>query len=306
MLEILIVELLLKDPVSPRQAAEALGVSEASLKRWCDRGLISAVRTAGGHRRLPIGDVLRFVRQQGHPLIRPELLGLPRGAGSGEHSLARVKELMRTAIETGDEEQCRRLLFNLYLGGHEVQEVADAVLAPAFHEIGARWCSGELEIYEERRGVEVCTRALHALRAALPAVPADAPIAVGATLAGDPYTLPSLMSELVLRGLGWNAQSLGIGHPAATLCAAVEEIRPRLLWISVSTVADPDAFLDGYGQVYEAASLQGTPVVVGGRALDEGLRQRMRYTAFCDTLTHLAEFAATVGRLHRTESPATG
>ena len=47
--------------LSPKQVARALGVSESSLKRWCDKGLIPTERTAGGHRRLPLAGVLDFL-----------------------------------------------------------------------------------------------------------------------------------------------------------------------------------------------------------------------------------------------------
>ena len=65
------------DLISPRQAARALGVSESSFKRWCDRGLIATVRTAGGHRKLAMSDVVRFVRERQGRVVAPELLGLP-------------------------------------------------------------------------------------------------------------------------------------------------------------------------------------------------------------------------------------
>jgi len=65
----------MKELISPKQVALALGVSEASLKRWCDKGLIPAIRTAGGHRRLPINGVIHFIRQTGQHLVRPEVLG---------------------------------------------------------------------------------------------------------------------------------------------------------------------------------------------------------------------------------------
>ena len=65
------------DLVSPKQVARAIGVSESSLKRWCDQGLIKTVRTAGGHRKMDIAEVLRYVREQDHKLVSPEILGLP-------------------------------------------------------------------------------------------------------------------------------------------------------------------------------------------------------------------------------------
>jgi excisionase family DNA binding protein len=63
--------------LSPRQLATAIGVSESSLKRWIDDGLLSAARTAGKHRRIPLAEAIRFIRSQRAPLVRPDALGLP-------------------------------------------------------------------------------------------------------------------------------------------------------------------------------------------------------------------------------------
>ena len=64
--------------VSPKQVARVIGVSESSLKRWCDQGLIRMVRTAGGHRKMQISEVIRFVREHNHKLVNPELLEIGR------------------------------------------------------------------------------------------------------------------------------------------------------------------------------------------------------------------------------------
>jgi len=58
--------------LSPRELADALGVSESSLKRWVDAGKITAARTEGGHRRIALQEAVRFIRETGAPLARPE------------------------------------------------------------------------------------------------------------------------------------------------------------------------------------------------------------------------------------------
>lgn len=289
----------MKKLITPRQVAQAIGVSESSLKRWCDRGLVSTVRTAGGHRRLALDDVVKFLRHSGHKLVRPELLGLPANVGQGETIVARAHDQLRDALLAGDEDQCRRIVFDLYLSGQTACDICDRVLAEAFHDIGDGWQCGEVVVYRERRGCEIALQALHDLRLALPAPPADAKLALGGALEHDPYSLPTTMIEIALREAGWRATSLGTMLPATTLVEAVRKNQPELLWVSVSSIGSPDEFLAGYARLYETAAALGTAVAVGGRALTEEIRQRMDYSAYCDTLRHLVGFVDTLGRRER-------
>jgi methanogenic corrinoid protein MtbC1 len=183
---------------------------------------------------------------------------------------------------------------NLYLAGNSVHEICDGVIAASFHEIGERWSHGDVEVYQERRGVEICRQILAQLRLSLPGPAESAAIAIGGTLEHDPYTLPTTMAELTLLETGWDARSYGSGHPAATLCAALRDVRPKLLWLSVSSYRSEEELLDECGAIYHAAREHGAALIVGGRALNQSLRERMTYSVYCDTLRHLASFAETM------------
>ena len=65
-----------KSLLTPKDLADAIGASESALRRWVDGGRIRMLRTAGGHRRIPLQEAIRFVRQTGATIVRPELLGL--------------------------------------------------------------------------------------------------------------------------------------------------------------------------------------------------------------------------------------
>ena len=283
----------MKDLLSPKQVARAMGVSESSLKRWCDRGLIPTVRTAGGHRRLPISGVLAFLRETKQNLVAPELLGLPVSSGKTEWVTDRAREVLREALLAGDEEACRQTIFDSWLSGRRLSEICDRVIAGAFVDIGDKWACREAEVYQERRACEIVIRTLHELRSGLP--PGDPQyLALGGTAEGDQYVIPTTAAELVLRDSGWQARSLGSSIPFASLAVAIREHRPKLFWLSVSYIADPARFLKEFQLLNAAATETGTAITVGGFALGEDVRRHMRYSAFCDTMQHLEEFANTL------------
>ena len=282
------------DSLSPKQVAQAIGVSESSLKRWCDRGLIRMERTAGGHRRLSIDSVVSFLRETGHRLAEPKVLGLPATTGKTEWTLGRARERLQAALVAGDEETCRRIVLDLYLSRHPISVICDDVLAEAFHQVGDLWQCGSVEVFEERRACEVCTRIVHELRRLLPPPDPAAPLAEGGTLDGDPYTLACSMAELVLRDAGWNAVPLGNLLPFATLRTALHKTRPRLMWLSVSSIRDRDQFSLEMNRLFDEASALGTALVLGGVALDEEIRRGIRYSAYCDTFQHLDAFSRTI------------
>src|SRR5689334_6323492 len=98
--------------ISPQQLARAAGVSESSIKRWCDQGEIPSIKTAGGHRRFALADAADFLRKTNR-LAFPELLGLPvRKKQQGDFKL----ELQQSVIE-GNERACRQIVIDQYMAG---------------------------------------------------------------------------------------------------------------------------------------------------------------------------------------------
>lgn len=278
-------------------------MSESSLKRWVDQGLIQAVRTAGGHRKLALEDVLKFLRENDHPIIAPELLQLPAVSPQSEIGLRRGSERLLEALLVGNEELARQVIFDLYLAKHSVATIFDQVFANALRSIGDKWSCQEIDVYQERRSCEIALRVLYELRRAIPQ-PDSRCWAIGGTMHGDQTTIPTIMAELVLRDAGWQAMSLGTSLPTESLIKAMDESHAQLFWLSATHIHDEVTFVRDFAKISAAATRCGMALVVGGRALNEALRRELSYSAFCDTMQHLDHFARTLRSASSTSTTA--
>lgn len=258
------------------------------MKRWCNSGAIHTVRTVGGHRRIPLGDFLKFLERTNRRVRVPEFASEPaRGAVAGGNLPDELTQQFLSALERGDEAQCRQVLTSAWAATRRVARVADEIIASAFHKIGERWACGLLEVFQERRACEICGRLLHEIRRLLPEPPAEAPLAIGGAPAGDQYTLPTQLVELVLLEQGWRGMNLGCNLPLSTLVEAVRIHRPRMMWLSVSHLDTTVEFLEQYEAMRKALPAD-LLIVVGGRALTDQLRPKLAYTGYGDNLQQFA------------------
>jgi excisionase family DNA binding protein len=206
----------LLDTLSTRQLAQAIGVSESSVKRWVDDGALSAVRTVGRHRRIPVAEAMRFVRDTSAHLVRPAALGLAAGAISAvDGDAGDTADRLTEWLLAGAGPEVRDLLQGLYLRGRSIAAIIDGPLRTAMRRVGERWRHDPEGVLMEHRATDICAQWLHQLRARLP-VDADAPVSVGGAPPGDPYVLPSLAV----------AAALAAGQPRRR--DASRDARPRV------------------------------------------------------------------------------
>ncbi|HMO13311.1 MAG TPA: excisionase family DNA-binding protein [Pirellulaceae bacterium] len=277
--------------LSPKQVAKAIGVSESSLKRWCDQGRIRFRKTAGGHRRIYATSVIEFLSQTGHPIVRPEILGLALEPTTSS-SIEEVSSNFLAALLEGNERRARRIVVDLFLQKVPVSEIGDRLIAPTFQRIGRFTSCGEIETFHERRACEIAKRLVDEIQMMI-SQPDGGPLAIGGSLLHDHYALPSALVETVMRQRGWCARDMGTNLPLNSLSAAVVDLQPKLVWISLSHIAQSDQFVREYLE-FQASVPPEVLIVVGGRALVPEIRNRIRFSASCETLTQLESFVDTL------------
>jgi excisionase family DNA binding protein len=258
------VELARDRTLSPRDLADALGVSESSVKRWIDAGRIAAARTAGGHRRVALADALRFVRATRLPVRDGAALGLPALDAAPAFDGAPLRE----ALLAADAPRVRGLLLRAYVEGEDLAALADGPLREAFAEVGGAWHEDFVRgVAAEHRATVALAEALALLRSLGVEPAAGAPAAVGGAPAGDPYLIPCALATLVLAGEGWQVENLGADVPLDVLVHRAEATGARLAWLSCS-VPLREGYAGEVARAAEAMAARGATLVVGGRFSD--------------------------------------
>lgn len=249
--------------LSTSEFAKALGISESSVRRMADSGDLQIHRTMGGHRRIPVPEAIRYVRESKSPIVKPELLGIDADACG--ISVESADEKMLAVLKGGHAAAVTSLMQSLYASGISVGELCDGPVAFAMHQIGTAWPHDKRAIFIEHRAVILCSRALNQLRLSVPDPEIDAPVAIGGAMAGDVYLLPTLMVSLVLYDLGFNETNLGPNLPLDVLTDCVIDERPQLVWLSISEPIRSRTQLLEIAKLGEVTQSFGIRLVVGGR-----------------------------------------
>ncbi|WP_428387867.1 helix-turn-helix domain-containing protein [Mucisphaera sp.] len=286
----------MKQSLSPKELAQAIGVSESSLKRWTDSGRVKASRTVGGHRRINVQEAIRFIRESSLPLVRPEILGLPdlngdeltRDVSGAAGTLARL-------LREGDLPRSQALVLNLYLSGHSVAWICDGPLSHAMCEIGELWVKDAPDgVFSEHRATEMATQIMNQLRMLLePGMDMDLPErpkAVGGCPMGDHGALASVMVAGTLAEAGYEAVNLGGDTPVDALCEAIGEYSPLLVYLTCPHPGNLPKTSE-LERISSQAVKTGGCLVLGGLGAEEAFRPLLPNIFMHHSMSELSAFA---------------
>jgi excisionase family DNA binding protein len=275
--------------LSPRQFAEAIGVSESSVRRWADDGRIEMTRTAGGHRRIARTEAIRFIREQSVDVLRPDLLELekpPPRQGRGKAFAVQHDQLF-AALCDGQANVVLGLLTSMYVAGAGMAEICDGPLRHALQRIGDLWPSDKRSILIEHRATNICIEALNQLRKDFPKA-GHSGLAIGGAPKDDPYILPSLMVATVLASEGYEAINLGPNTPLDVLTQAALDLNAVLVWIAFTSPVPKTPMEADLAAAARRLKQRPVPIVVGGRT---ARRFRMPEVGHLHVLQSMAEMA---------------
>ncbi|MDP9173972.1 MAG: B12-binding domain-containing protein [Planctomycetota bacterium] len=276
--------------LTTKDLAEAIGASESSLRRWTNSGAIGTSRTVGGHRRIPLSEAIRFIRETHATVVRPDILGIavqitdPLKGGTPD------EEGIFQALQEGDSERARGAILALYLGGANVAGIFDGPMQHAMKRIGELWQHDARGILAEHRATDICIQAINKLRELLAPVQASAPVAIGGAPQGDRYLLPSLMVATVLADTGYREINFGPDTPVEFLGSAAAEYKASIVWLSVSVIDQKAQLQRDVEKLVEELRPLNTRLLIGGRAANDLSVRNLSNVHVLQSMTELAAF----------------
>ncbi|MEQ9455065.1 MAG: excisionase family DNA-binding protein [Phycisphaeraceae bacterium] len=302
-----------KHYLTTKEMAQAIDVSPSTLKRWVDLGNIRAPRTAGGHRRIPIEEAIRFIRTSGLPIRDPNAVGLPELAEAMKNGPASVASFpsdqgdsssmhpVSEALKSGDIVKFRGVLLSFYVKDASVAGLCDGPLGPYYSAKPASKSPTPGEVAIRHRGVDLCVQGLNHIRRLQPKPADDAPRALGGAAPGDPNTIGSLMAATLLAYLGWEDTNFGASLPIDALMEAAQEQPPRLIWLTVSMPVSVNTLSEWCMALSTAAAKYDADVVIIGDDLPPLPEQQPERLHLVSSMAALEQLAS---GWYRQDAPA--
>lgn len=281
-------------PLTTRAVALLLGVSEATVKRWADDGLLSSEKTVGGHRRFSFEEVARFQRQQGLGLNQAATRAkLSSTTASAPQRLKVSASAIFEALVAGDQDETAALLINAYLHDVTLAGIFDKFLCVAMRRVGDLWSTGELTIAQEHLATRTAINALYALNRVL-VVPEKKELrAICCCIEEDYHELPAHLTQAILESEGWSVINLGANTPFFALTEAAVRHQPNLVCVSSTVLFNPDRAAREYGEFRLATSKKGIMAALGGEGFaDKKFHQRFPAELHADNFEQLKKFLA--------------
>jgi methanogenic corrinoid protein MtbC1 len=140
------------------------------------------------------------------------------------------------------------------------------LLVPLLHTIGDRWRDGTLRVVHEHLASAIVRTFIEGLGDGTDKLP-SAPRVVISTPSGQRHELGALLAAGAAEEHGWDVVYLGPDLPAEEIAAAVERFKPKAVALSIVYQNGDVQVQDELRRLTRYLSAEGTPIIVGGRAV---------------------------------------
>lgn len=266
----------MKSSVIPtNEVATMLGVTETTVKRWADEGMIPCVRTPGGHRKFLLKDVSRFAQANGitlagttpPPMSPLQMEHLRIGVALKDYR--RLSSVFQEETLQADREGLYELLLYLLKNHIPFPAIADEVIRPAMAEIGLLWEKGKLAVNQEHAATHAVLEALARIAPELHRKPEKTLAVLCSCPEQELHDVGLRCLAYSLEAEGWKVRYIGANTPAGDVVRILRNDRPPLVCVSVTITRRKKQLADQLHKIARAARAHGGVFILGGYGIEE-------------------------------------
>jgi MerR family transcriptional regulator, light-induced transcriptional regulator len=288
----------MKQSYSTKELAEMWDVSESTIKRWADAGMLRCRKTIGGHRKFELEDILEFQNQC--DLAKKEAAENGRAECSGElkrllneSDFQGLVSCYKQAALTGQSVLVSSLITQSNQHGFSLATIGEEIIKPAMQEVGEMWRTGKIRVLDEHLATLSTMEALTDLHGQVAKQASMDHLAVVGCSEGELHQLGSILVRDILEAEGWKVVYLGSHTPLFSFAEAINRFKPELVCISITMMDNLERAVRDYETLRRAALKHETKIIIGGAALKCGeVRARFRGALYLESLHDLLRIVA--------------
>lgn len=281
----------MKESYSTKELARMLDVSESTVKRWADAGLLKCRKTIGGHRKFQQDDIKEFQSQcslaaeaamaeESASRLDAELNGLFAGP-----DFIRLAEAYREVSLAGRFGCATAMLKQASLRGHTLAAIGDEIIKPAMHEIGEMWRAGKISVVDEHTATFATIHALVEVGLIVGEKEGSEKLALVGCAEGEFHHVAALLVCHLLESESWKVVYLGGHTPLFSFAEAIQKLNADLACISITMTDNIERAARDFEGLRRAAAKRNAKIILGGAALeDTEVRARFRGASYARTL----------------------
>lgn len=225
-----------------KELAKILGVSEATIKNWSREGLLKFHKTIGGHRRFPIEEILKFIKEN-------KITDLAGFSNADVNTLTYIifedyeqlsKQLLDYMLNRSQKEV--ENLIKIILFSFGVIEAFDLIISKSLFELGILWEKGEISVDQEHIASSKVIESIINLKNLFSFKKKKKIKFMITSLEGDIHEIPLRIIDFILNYEGYDVVYIGSNTPYSDIIKAIEREKPKFLIISAVYVVDNKKF----------------------------------------------------------------
>ncbi len=256
------------------ETANLLGVNVSTIKRWTDDGRLKCQKTAGGHRKFSMVHISDFIEKNFNKQIASNLYPVESERDievqfriiKGDFEFL-VTYLTQQALR-GNRSRIENVLKGLYLAGHPLFKIYDAVTTPLLQNIGTEWLEGRITVFEEH----IVSQSIKDSMERLQGIVNKPAFSLGPVFLFTPekelHDIGLKMADHILEHRGFNIVYSGPNTPLEEIEKMVRRFKPIRLYVSVTIVSDRLKLENDMDNLKTLAEKYNLKVFVGGRGFD--------------------------------------